>query len=409
MIFQSTPALALPFTAGQQLAFARRASIKPPPPLPFPGNPVWDGVRPLRLGYVSSDFRDHPVAQLLGGLFALHDRERVHVTAYSVAAADGSDYQRRIRAGCDTFVEAAGWSHGQLARHIRADAIDVLVDLNGLTEGHRLEVFAARPAPAQVTWLGYPGTTGLDCFDAIMADGVLIHPRDEADYSEPVVRLPHCYQVNDDAQPIAEEIPTRAEAGLPEDGFVFACFNAHFKIEPTIFAAWMRILARVPGGVLWLMAAGEDAEANLRAEAARAGIDPGRLVFAQRMPRARHRARHALAGLFLDTRYYGAHTTASDSLWSGLPLVTCPADTFASRVSASLLTTIGLPELIAPDLAAYEDLAVALAGDPARLAELRARLWSNRRTSPLYDTARFARDLEDCLIAVFRRKVGISG
>ncbi len=255
-------------------------------------------------------------------------------------------------------------------------------------------LFAHRPAPMQATWLGYPGTTGVDFFDYALVDTIVAPPEDQPHFSERLVWLPESYQVNDDTQPIAAEIPTRAQCGLPEHGFVFCSFNAPYKIEPAIFAIWMRILQQVPGSVLWLLAGSQTAQANLRREAQSRGIDPTRLVFAPHQSKSAHLARHAQAGLFLDTFFYNAHTTASDALWAGVPVLTCPGRNFAQRVAASLLNAIDLPELIAPNFVEYERRAVALARDPASLGAVRARLAANRKTAPLFDTTRFARHLE---------------
>jgi predicted O-linked N-acetylglucosamine transferase (SPINDLY family) len=246
----------------------------------------------------------------------------------------------------------------------------------------------------QATWLGYPGTTGVAFFDYVLVDRIVAPPEDQAHFSEKLVWLPEAYQVNDDAQAIAPAIPSRADCGLPDRGFVFCCFNASYKIEPMIFATWMEILRAVPGSVLWLFAGSPAVQANLRRAAAGHGLDPARLVFAPHRRKDEHLARHRHADLFLDTYFYNAHTTASDALWAGVPLLTLPGRNFAQRVAASLLTAIGLPELIAPDLATYRRRAIELAGDPAALAALRARLAANRLHAPLFDTARFARHLE---------------
>ncbi len=348
----------------------------------------------LRIGYLSCDFFHHPTAHLIQGLFGLHDRDGFEVFVYSYGKDDGSSYRRRIAAECDHFVDLAAASLADGARRIHADAIDILVDLKGYTENHRLGILALRPAPVQVTYLGFPGTSGADFLDYVLTDPIVTPPASAPFYSEQFVYLPHCYQINDHTQPIAARTAGRAAFGLPEDGFVFCCFNNSYKLEPTIFDVWMRILARVPGSVLWLMRLHPPVETHLKRAAAARGLDPARLVFATKLAKPAHLARFGLADLFLDTRYYTAHTTASDALWAGVPVLTCPGASFAARVSASLLQAAGLPELIMPDLAAYERRAVELAGDPAALAALRARLAANRTRCPLFDTPRFVGNLE---------------
>lgn len=357
---------------------------------------------PLRVGYLCSDFREHPTSHLMAGLFALHDRAAVHVTAYSYGPDDGSALRRRVREGCDAFVDLAAMDHVEAAKRIAADGIQVLVDVNGYITHSRPEIAAMRPAPVQATYLAFPGTTGAGFFDYALADAIVTPPGGEAAYSEALVRLAHSYQVNDRDQAIGPATTRSAEA-LPEQGFVFCCFCASFKIEPAVFAAWMQLLRQVPDSVLWLYAETPEAERNLRGHAAKAGIAAARLVFATRRPKADHLARLRLADLFLDTLTYGAHTTASDALWAGVPVVTRRGDAFAARVGASLLTAIGLPELVAPDLAAYAATALRLAREPAALAALRARLAANRLTTPLFDTARFARGLEDAYRRMWSR------
>jgi len=357
----------------------------------------------LRIGYVSSDFRDHATAQLMRGLFRLHDRRRFEVFAYSFGYDDGSAYRRGIEVDCDHFIDLGGNDSRGSAERIAADGIHVLVDLKGYTRDIRPQIFALRPAPVQVNWLGFPGTTGADYMDYVVTDAVVTPPALAAQFTEAPAYLPHSYQVNDHLQPVDAHTPSRAECGLPEQGFVFCCFNNNYKIEPAMFGTWMRLLQAVPGSVLWLLQGSAEAEANLRREAGRRGVDAGRLVFAERQPRARHLARHRCADLFLDTLYCNAHTTASDALWAGLPLLTCPGETFAARVAASLLHAVGLPELIADDLAAYENQALALARSPERLGELRNRLDRNRHAAPLFDTPRFARHLEQAFAAMWAR------
>ena len=374
---------------------------------PLPAIRVSESDRPIRVGYLSGDFHNHATAHLMLGLFGRHDRQRFSIHAYSLGADDGSHYRQRIVADCDSFTDLAAMSDSEAARRIRADGIDILVDLKGYTGGARPWLLACRPAPIQVNYLGYPGTMGSGFMDYIVADPVVLPEADFAAYGEAPVLLPHCYQVNDSDQPIADEAGTRAGHGLPEDGFVFCCFNSPYKIEPTVFAVWMRLLKALPGSVLWLFAGDPLATENLQAAAAAAGVAPERLVFAPKLPKPEHLARHRHADLFLDTLFYNAHTTASDALWAGVPVVTRAGCSFAGRVAASLLHSVGLDELITVDLAGYEALALELARNPARLAALKADLWDRRRQSPLFDTALFARHLEISFeIMVDRSKSG---
>ncbi len=362
---------------------------------PLPARGAVALTRPLRIGYVSADFHNHATAHLMLGLFARHDRTRVSVHAYSLGPDDGSDYRRRIRADCDSFSAVGALSDAAIAQQIQADEIDILVDLKGYTRDGRPRIFAFRPAPVQVQYLGYPGTMGASFIDHLITDAVVTPPDRAPYYAERLAFLPHSYQVNDSEQAIADVLPDRAQCGLPAQGFVFGCFCTHYKIEPTIFSLWMDLLQARAGSVLWLIAGNPLAEANLRREAANRGVDPARLVFAAVLPKALHLSRLRHTDLFLDTHFYNGHTTASDALWAGVPVLSCPGEAFASRVGESLLRAIGLPELVAPTLAHYRALALELAADPLRLRALRDRLQANRLTEPLFDTTRFARDLED--------------
>lgn len=393
-------ALALPLTLApaEGLAIARRraeqvaAEAKAQGPSPRINRP---GKRDrLTIGYLSADFHDHPTSHLMRGLFSAHDRAAVRVAALSLGPDDDSAYRRAVREGSDLFLDLAPLDNADAAAAIAQAGIDILVDINVHTRGNRLALTALRPAPVAVNWLGLPGTSGASFIDWAIVDGVVAPPGAEAGFSESLLVLPHCYQPNDRAQPIAEDGPDRAECGLPEGAFVFCCFNQAYKIEPVMFGRWMRILDRVPGSVLWLLGESRAVEDNLRREARARGIDPARLVFAARQPKPRHLARHRHADLGLDTLFYNAHTTASDALWAGLPLVTAPGPTFAARVGASLLSALGLADLICPDLDAYEEKAVALATERAALAQVQERLAAARLTQPLFDTERFARDLE---------------
>lgn len=401
--------LSLPLGEAERLAIARakareveigvapdRGAIRPP------AGPPAREAGPLRIGYLCSDFRDHPTAHLMAGLFELHDRARVRVAAYSYGPDDASEYRRRVERGVDAFVDLAALDHVAAARRIRDDGTDILVDVNGYITHSRPEIAAMRPAPVQATYLAFPGTTGAAFFDYALVDATVTPASSAQHYAERLVLLPHSYQVNDRGQPIGEPA-TRAAEGLPEGGFVFCCFCASFKIEPAVFAVWMRLLAQVEGSVLWLYSESALAETNLRAHARALGVDEARLVFARRRPKPAHLARLRLADLVLDTLTYGAHTTASDALWAGVPVVTRPGDAFAGRVGASLLQAVGLPELVAPDLAAYEALALRLARDGGALADLRRKLAGNRLARPLFDTPRFARGLEEAFARMWAR------
>jgi predicted O-linked N-acetylglucosamine transferase (SPINDLY family) len=281
--------------------------------------------------------------------------------------------------------------------------MDIAVDLKGYTGDARPGVFAYRAAPVQVNYLAYPGTLGADCFDYLIADSTLVPPEDQAHYSEKIVCLPHGYQPNDRTRPIASRVLSRAEAGLPENGFVFCCFNNSFKIGPETFDLWMEILAQVDGSVLWLLQDSATAEKNLRSEARRRGVARQRLIFAPRMALPDHLARHALADLFLDTLPYSAHTTASDALWADLPVLTRRGATFAGRVSASVLEAIGLTELVTTSAKSYVDVAIALAAKPNELSQIRQRLAASRQTAPLFDIALFTKNIERGFAAMYDR------
>ncbi|MFG1417614.1 tetratricopeptide repeat protein [Xanthobacter sp. V0B-10] len=359
----------------------------PPPPPAVPG-------RRIRIGYLSNDFYGHATAFLAAGMFEQHDRETFETFAYSFSPDDGSSMRRRIEKAFDHFVEIGHLSDGDAARRIREDGIDILVDLKGYTKGCRTQIMVLRPAPVQVNYLGYPGTMGADFIDYVIGDPVVTPFSAAAGFDEKIVQLPDCYQPNDRRREVAETPPTRAECGLPEGAFVFCCFNNTYKITPEMFAAWLRLLDQVPGSVLWLFEANPTARDNLAYEAASRGIEPERLIFAPLVGQGLHLARYAHADLFLDTRPYNAHTTASDALWAGVPVVTLPGDSFPARVAASLLRAVGLPELVTASIEEYEALALALARDPDRRAALRARLREAREHAPLFDTAAFTSGIE---------------
>lgn len=354
----------------------------------------------LRIGYLSADYQEHATAALIAELIERHDRRRVEVIGYSHGADDGGPMRRRLAGAFDRFVDLSAVPHADAAARIHGDGVDILVDLKGHTQGARIEIPAQRPAPVQAQWLGYPGTMGAPCFDYVIGDPVVTPFDRQADFSERIVQLPACYQPNDRRRAIAAT-PTRAACGLPEGGFVFCSFNAPYKITPALFDLWCRLLTAVPGSVLWLLEGAPEVSGNLRREAAARGVAPGLLVFAPRRPPAEHLARYRLADLFLDTTPVGAHTTASDALWAGLPVLTAPGEGFAARVGASLLRAVGLPELAAPDLGSYEAAALRLAAQPKELAALKARLSAGRDRAPLFDTDRMARALERAFAAMW--------
>lgn len=348
----------------------------------------------LRIAYVSGHFANHPCGHLVQGLFGAHDRAGFEIFAVSHGRDDGSAYRRRIAADAERFIDVAALTDRDAALLLYREGIDILVELDGCTHDHRLGIAALRPAPIVAAYLGFPGSSGASFVDYVIVDRVVAPPAEAHFYSERLVHLPHCYLINDRGHPIDDAPLARRDVGLPEDGFVFCCFNANYKIEPFIFEVWMRILRQLPASVLWLLELAPEVADNLRREAAARGVDPDRLVFAGKWPKAQHLARHRLADLFLDTRYYTAHTTCSDALCAGLPVLTCPGESFASRVAASLLLAADLPELIAADFAHYEARSLALAREPSELSRLRQRLRANRLTCPAFDTTRLVRNLE---------------
>ncbi|WP_341897248.1 tetratricopeptide repeat protein [Ferrovibrio terrae] len=390
--------LATPATPAQQLACAA-LHARSGWPQPAQALPAYTGHDRIRLGYFSADLHGHATAWLMAELFELHDRSTFEVFAFSYGPQSQDAMRQRLRAGFDHFIEIGALDDAAAATLARQHEIDIAIDLKGFTQEARPGIFAHRAAPLQVSYIGYPGSMGAAWIDYLLADAVTVPQQQRPHYSEAVVRLPHSYQANDRKRVIASETPTRQQAGLPAEGFVFCCFNNSFKITPDVFALWMRLLHAVPGSVLWLFASHESTMGNLRKAAQGYGIDPARLVFAAPLPLPQHLARHRLADLFLDTLHYNAHTTASDALWAGLPVLTRPGESFASRVGASLLGAIGLPELIAGSLEAYETLALRLATHPSELAMIKAKLAAQRDTAPLFDTPRFTRHVE----AAFRQ------
>lgn len=358
----------------------------------------------IRIGYFSADFHDHATSQLMAELFEKHDTSRFELTAFSFGPNHQDTMRARIQAAFDRFLDVRHLTDQAIVEEARRLEIDIAVDLKGYTQDSRPGIFALRAAPTQVSYLGYPGTMGTNIADYLIADRTLIPESARTYYSEKIVYLPNSYQVNDSSHSASERQFTREEVGLPAKGFVFCCFNNNYKITPEVFDRWMSILGQVDGSVLWLFEDNAAAACNLATAAKARGIYPGRLVFAKRLPLPDHLARHQLADLFLDTSPYNAHTTASDALRMGLPVLTCTGRSFASRVAASLLNALNLPELITTDLAEYERLAVELARNRPKLDLIKAKLDVNRQTSTLYDAALFARHLETAFELMLQRR-----
>lgn len=399
--------LAIPVSPSQRLANSRCWSNRYVVPATerFPDRNGRDAQSdgPVRIGYISGDYRNHATSHLIAEVIEKHDRSKFEVIGYSTGNDDGSGIRKRLVRAFDSFIDLEYIGDYEAAKKIYSDRIDILVDLKGYTHGARTKILGWRPAPIQVNYLGFPGSMGAEFVDYIISDLTITPPEYLSNYSEKVAHLPHSYQPNDTKKVISPNVPSRADCGLPATGTVFCCFNDSYKLTPTFFDVWMRLLASVPGSVLWLIDSNEFAKANLRQEAQRLGIDPNRLVFAPKIAVADHLARHQLADIFLDTLPVNAHTTASDALWAGLPIVTCLGDEFQGRVAASLLKAMGLSEFIASSLDEYEQIALTLAQDPERLADVKARVLANRLTSPLFDIERYTRDLESVYMQLVRR------
>ena len=357
----------------------------------------------IKIGYLSADFHEHATSYLMAGLFEAHDKSKFEIIGLSVGPNDDSQLRHRVEQSFNSFINMSALSNDQIASEIYKLEIDVLIDLKGFTKDSRTGILRYRPSPIQVNYLGYPGTMGAEFIDYIIADRILIADRDRKFYREKIVSLPHTYQVNDRKRYITEESFTRDQCGLPQNDFVYCCFNNNYKITPWIFDSWMRILSRVDDSVIWLLEDNKTAAKNLRKEAQQRSIDASRLIFAERMPLADHLARHRLADLFLDTLPYNAHTTASDALWAGLPVLTQIGETFAGRVAASLLNAIDLPELITHSREEYEALAIELALNRDKLLNIKEKLNKNRLTTPLFDTALYTKHLEAAYEAMHRR------
>ncbi len=384
----------------KRAAEAHAASLRPPPAPPLLRAA---GTDRLRVGYLSADFHQHATAYLIAEVLERHDRARFDILAYSTGPDDGSAMRARLAAAVGHFHDCAALPDRALAERIAADGLDLLVDLKGWTRDGRVQALAYRPAPLQASWLGFPGTLGADWIDYAIVDSILAPPGSEAQFTESLLRLPHCYQPNDRQRAIGDT-PGRAEAGLPEHALVLACFCQAAKITPAVFAAWMRALAALPDAVLWLLQPLPAAAANLQREAAARGIDPARILFAPKLPLDRHLARYRLVDLALDTTPYGSHTTASDALWAGCPQLAITGDSFAARVSTSIVAAAGVPELAAPDLPTHEAMILRLGRDATARAALRAKLAAARHIAPLWDTPRFVQHLEAGYAAVIARQ-----
>jgi protein O-GlcNAc transferase len=392
MSYSSDPALLL------HCARAMTASLRPKA-----SATLWSGENyrhdKIRIGYLSSDFRAHPVGLQVAQILENHDRSRFEIIGISSGDNDRSELRARMIRAVDQFHDVHTLSPRQIADTLRRLEVDIVVDLNGHTENTSFPALAFRPCPVQTTWLGYPGTTGAEFIDYLIADRIVAPLEQQEFYTEKLIHLPHCYFPTDTTRHIGT-VPTRAEAGLPEDSFVFCCFNNNWKITAPVFDIWMRLLRDVPASRLWLKDYGDHASGVLRREAAARNIAPERLIFAKNVSLEKHLTRHRLADLFLDTLPYNAHATAADALWAGLPVLTRQGEVFPGRVAASLLTAAGLPELVTHSAADYEATALALARDPGRLKAIREKLAANRAGAPLFDTVRFTRDLEAAYLSM---------
>jgi predicted O-linked N-acetylglucosamine transferase (SPINDLY family) len=361
------------------------------------------GHKKIKLGYFSADYHNHPVMSLIAGMLEAHDKSKFETIALSYGPNINDEMRQRVMRSFDRFYDVRNSSDKDVALLCRSLEVSIAVDLSGFTKNNRTDIFAFKAAPIHVNYLGYPGTMGAKYIDYIIADAILIPEYSRQHYSEKIVYLPNSYQVNDAKRAISDKVLTRAELGLPPTVFVFCCFNNSFKITPHVFDGWMRILKKVEGGVLWLLEDNAKAASNLKKEAGARGVDAERLIFAKRLPLAEHMARHQLADLFLDTLPYNAHTTASDALWAGLPVLTCIGESFAGRVAASLLNAIHLSELITNTPEAYEAFAVQLATHPNQLRKIKKKLINNRLTTPLFDTKRFTKHIEAAYTAMYER------
>jgi len=357
----------------------------------------------IRIGYFSADFRDHPAAFLTAELYEVHDRERFEIHAFSFGPDTQDEMNLRIKTGVDHFHDVRTMSYKDTAMLARSVELDIAVDLGGYTANCRTGIFAMSAAPIQIGYIGYLGTMAANYMDYLIADQTIIPEENQKYYSEKIVYMPHSYQVNDSTHSLLATIFTRQDVGLPSTGFVFCCFNNTFKITPTTFDSWARILKRVDGSVLLIYADNESAKTNLAKEIVLRGIDASRLIFGEQLPVPEYLARYRVADLFLDTHPYNAGTTASDALRMGLPVLTCIGNSFASRMAASLLKAVNLPELITTTQEQYESLAIELATNPEKLTIIKTKLANNLATAPLYDTPLFTRHLESAYVEMYDR------
>lgn len=355
----------------------------------------------IRVGYLSMDFRSHPMAYLMMEILQKHDREKFEIFAYSFGPYDDSPERKNFVRAVDHFVDIQNLNDMEAAQRINADGIDILIDRKGYTFGHRLGILARRPAPIQVNYLAFGGTMGVDFIDYAVVDEFVVPPDQQQYYTERLVYLPDTYQPNS-FRPVSEITPSRTECGLPENAFVFCCFNQTYKITPAVFDVWMRILRRSPASVLWLLKPDEETASNLRHEAAARGVDPARLAFAPKVCQAEHLARHRRADLFLDTLVVNALTTASDALHMGVPIITCPGGTFVARGAGSILRAMEMPELITQNLEQYENLAVSIAANPDLMKTLREKIALKRNSAPLFNSDRYTSHLDAAYFEMWR-------
>ena len=349
----------------------------------------------LRIGYFSADFREHPVAYVIAKVIETHNRDEFEVFGYSLHGNRQDELRQRLENSFDHFTDVQELSDQDVALQVRQDNIDIAIDLMGYTKHARTGIFAYRAAPIQINYLGFPGTMGSDFMDYIVADRHIIPPENQKYFNEKVLYLPNTYMPTDNGRELSERPMSRSDMGLPEDAFVFCCFNNNYKITSSEFDIWMRLLNKVEGSVLWLRPSNQWAELNIKKEAQKRKVDPERIVFAGKVPMDEHLARHKLADLFMDTFIYNAHSTATEALWAGLPVVTKTGQGFAARVAGSLLKAVGLPELVTESEEAYEALALDLAKHPERLAQIKVKLEANRLTQPLFDTKKYTKHLEN--------------
>jgi len=359
----------------------------------------------IRIGYYSADYYEHATSYLIAELIELHDKSKFEIFGFSFGPDKDDKMRKRISKAFDQFIDVNLKSDKEVAQLSRDLKIDIAVDLKGFTQFSRFGIFVERCAPIQVNYLGHPGTLGADCIDYIIADKVLIPQKNQKDYSEKIIYLPHCYQVNDSNKKISDKVFTRKELELPKDGFIFCCFNKNYKITPNVFDCWMKILKKVKGSVLWLFENNPITIKNLQQEANKRDIGSDRLIFAKPMVLDKHLARHKVADLFVDTFPYTAHTTCSDALWAGLPVLTCAGESFASRVSASLLNAIGLSELVTHTIKGYEDMAIELANNPIRLKKIKNELEKNKLEKPLFNTKLFTKHIESAYTEMHKKYI----